>query len=201
MKKLIILILLNFALSNLILAQKTQDYVQISFDKKCKHQWNNNWNVLIGDEINNHFQQFINQDTIYKNDLLQIHPKYYTATVKQKIAIWTLLIVAMAKFESAFDKALKYQENASLNYVFSEGLLQLSYSDEKRYPNAPLNTQLKNIFKPEVNLKTGVIILAKQLEKRQTIFTEKSFYWSVLTNKKEEILNYIHQYVTQIDIL
>jgi len=151
--------------------------------------WKYEWNYFVSDEIKSHKDIYIDLDTIYKNDILKLCDNYYDLNNNQKISFWTLLIVSMAKFESNFDPNCRFREGASLDYVYSEGLLQLSYGDETRY-NIPLSTEKQNILDPEVNLRSGVIILAKQLKVKKTIFPHNLYYWSVLTRKQNEIINF-----------
>ncbi|EPR67297.1 hypothetical protein [Cyclobacterium qasimii] len=138
------------------------------------YPWKYEWNKFISSEIIRHKEVFIDNDSIYKQDLVRLCPSYYNASENEKVALWTLLIASMAKFESNFNPNTRYQEPAPLN-VFSEGLLQLSYGDETRYEDVPLDPGKQNILIPEANLKTGVAIFAKQLEIRKSIFTNQHF--------------------------
>lgn len=109
-------------------------------------------------------------------------------------------MASVAKLESNFDPNCRFREGASLDYVYSEGLLQLSYGDENRYKNVLLDTEKGNILDPEVNLRTGVIIFAKQLKTKKTIFTDKFFYWSVLTNKQNDIITFLKNNINELNI-
>jgi len=163
------------------------------------HQWKYEWNHFISSEIEKNKNIFINNDSLYKNDIYKLCPNYYNLKEKEKITFWTLLIASISKYESNFDTNCRFREGESLNYVYSEGLLQLSYGDELRY-DIPLNTQEKNILIPEINLKSGVIILAKQLKVKKTIFTTKSYYWSVLTKKQNEIIIFFKKNIKELNI-
>lgn len=157
--------------------------VSVGTNKKWKYEWN----YFVASEINNNRKIFIENDSLYKEDLIKLSPKYYDLTDNQKIAFWTLLIASITKFESNFDPNCRFREGASLNYVYSEGLMQLSYGDEKRF-NIPLSTEKQNILDPETNLRSGVIIFSKQLKIKNKIFLSKYYYWSVLTNKQNDII-------------
>jgi len=156
---------------------------------KISNKWKYEWNYYVSSEIKNNREIFINKDSLYRNDLIKLSPNYYSLSNNQKISFWTLLIASIAKFESNFDPNCRFKENASLNYVYSEGLLQLSYGDETRF-NIPLNTEKQNILIPEINLRSGTIIFAKQLKVKKTIFPNKYYYWSVLTNKQNDIIEF-----------
>lgn len=163
-----------------------------------KYLWNYSWNKYVSDEIMKQKDIFIGKDSIYKQDLDKLCPNYYNCSEKEKIALWTLLFASIAKYESNFNPNCRFHEPPPLN-TYSEGLLQLSYGDETRYKNVPLDSQKQNILVPEVNLKTGVVIFAKQLEKRKSIFTNKHFYWSVLTNKQNDIIQFFQDNAAELN--
>ena len=179
----------------------TNDTIVFSKVEKKTHSypWKYAWNKFISNEIIRHKGVFLDNDSIYKQDLVRLCPSYYKASEKEKIALWTLLIASMAKYESNFNPNTRYQEPPPLN-TYSEGLLQLSYGDETRYKDVPLDPEKQNILIPEVNLKTGVAIFAKQLEIRKSIFTNKHFYWSVLTNKQNEIIQFFQINAAELNI-
>lgn len=152
-----------------------------------KHKWQKEWNQFVYDEVNRHKEAFINNNNLPKADIERLCPGFFNETDEQKAAFWVLVIASIARFESAFDPASSYLEPKPLNY-YSLGLLQLSYIDTTAYRHLPLNEKLKNITDPKANLESGVIILAAQLLKRNTLFTSKSYYWSVLTKKQTEIV-------------
>ncbi len=178
----------------------TIKFSKVSAGVSTKHPWVYKWNHFISSEIMNYRDIFIAKDTIYKDDLLKLCPDYYNLSENDKIAVWTLLIASVARFESNFDPECRFREDASLNFVYSEGLLQLSYGDETRYKNVPLDPARKNILDPEVNLRTGVVILARQLVLRKTIFTAKHFYWSVLTSRQKEIIRFFKDNISELNI-
>lgn len=154
------------------------------------NKWKYEWNYFVSDEIKLNENIYIDSDTLYKNDVLKLCDNYYGLTKNQKISFWTLLVASIVKFESNFDPNCRFQEGASLDYVWSEGLMQLSYGDETRFTTIPLSTEKQNILDPETNLRSGVIILAKQLKTRKTIFPNSFYYWSVLTRKQNDIINF-----------
>lgn len=151
--------------------------------------WKYEWNHFVSNEIINNEDIYIKSDSNYKQDLLKLDSNYYKLTENQRISVWTLLFASIIKFESNFNPNCRFREDASLDYVYSEGLLQLSYGDETRF-NIPLDPQKQNILDPETNLRSGVIIFSRQLNNKKVIFTKKHYYWSVLTNKQSDIINF-----------
>ncbi len=124
-------------------------------------------------------------------------PKYRTLTDTQRLNFWGQLLAAISKFESNWNPASYFVETTmgldpiTGRQVASEGLLQLSYQDEKSYGldcgfDWPIDQQLKNsdsrktIFNPHFNLRCGIKILARQLKKQRAISTTSGVYWAVL---------------------
>jgi hypothetical protein len=82
--------------------------------------------------------------------------------------------------------------------VLSVGLLQLSYGDEQRHPDCPLDATAANITQPEVNLRCGVAIMRDQLAVRSTLFPRRAYYWSVLTRKRAQIVSDFERHRDQL---
>ena len=173
-------------------------FSKVSKDTNSKFPWRYEWNKYIANELKAHKKTFIGNDTIYKTDINKLSPNYYTLTNNQKYAWWTLLIASISYYESNFNPNCRFKEPVSLNYVYSEGLLQLSYTDKEIYKNCLIDSNKQNILNPEVNLKTGVIIMARQLQNRKCIFTKKFFYWSVLTKKQKEIIVFFQKNIAEL---
>ncbi|MGB0124448.1 MAG: hypothetical protein WBP63_13495, partial [Silvibacterium sp.] len=115
-----------------------------------------------------------------------------------KRAFWAYFFQALAGAEAGLNPtshvlhtppALDVRDEVSHATVRSEGLLQLTYEDEKRYgcdfdwevdrklsPSDPART----ILQPENNLGCGVKILTRQIiDNREPLFSRLS-YWSTL---------------------
>src|SRR5690554_4004101 len=92
--------------------------------KAGRFPWMYEWNKFIADEIIFYKERFVDNDSLYKRDLLRLCPCYYKATENQKIALWTLIFASIAKYESDFNPNTRFKEPPPLN-VYSEGLLQL----------------------------------------------------------------------------
>lgn len=130
---------------------------------------------------------------------------YGALAAEMKVKFWAELIVAMAKFESAWKPTTRFKEPAPLN-VFSIGLLQLSYEDAAHYPLEPLNPGARSLEDPLVNLRCAVVILARLLAKDGVVVGHSdgshrggAAYWSVLRpgakHKLEEIKTLTKRYV------
>lgn len=163
-----------------------------------KFAWQPDWNVFLSDAIDDHGTILVEENNIPADQMNTLCPGFFSASSMQKKAVWALLFASIARFESGFDPNAIYQEGPDLNNIFSEGLLQLSYGDEKNHENCEINKTLQNILDPRVNLQCGVSIMRDQLKVRKVIFTDKHYYWSVLTNKKAEITAFFKKHVEQL---
>jgi hypothetical protein len=163
-------------------------YIPILKSASQKREWKNEWNVDIANAIDSFGTILLNADSLPIKDINRLCTNFKDLSPEKKKIFWALVFASIAKFESDFDTACRFREPASLNHIYSEGLLQLSYGDEKNYKNCPIDSSKHNILNPKINLTSGVIILSKQIRTRKTLFTTKHFYWSVLTNKQNEIV-------------
>lgn len=105
---------------------------------------------------------------------------------EQQVKFWAELVIAMAKFESNWDPHAIFPEPAPLN-IDSVGLLQLSYEDRWNYKLEPLDLEKKSLEDPLVNLRCGIVIMAKLLSKDHLVASGTgkqsrgaARYWSVL---------------------
>jgi hypothetical protein len=171
--------------------------VKIPAHAKSKYNWKDEWSQYAATEIRLQREVFLNDSIVPREDVLLLCPSYYTMSEQSKVNFWTLVIIAITKFESGFDPGSRYLEGAPIN-AYSEGLLQLSYGDENNYKGLFIDKAKGNILDPEANLRSGVIILARQLKKKKKLFTKKSLYWSVLTKKKTEIITFFSALVDQV---
>lgn len=124
--------------------------------------------------------------------------KYPSMTEADKRRFWGVLFKAIAKQESGWNRTSRYHE-ASMGTdsltklpVYSEGLLQLSYSDTKYYPCPQIRwaedkaleatDPRKTIFNANYNLYCGVQIVDKLFRSYPTTGFEGVMgkYWSVM---------------------
>jgi len=163
-----------------------------------KFPWLPDWNVFLSDAIDDHGTSLTDENNIPADQMNSLCPGFFGASVNEKKAVWALFFASISRFESGFDPNSRYQEGSGLNYIYSEGLLQLSYGDEKHHNDCKIDNNLQNILDPKVNLQCGVSIMRDQLKVRKVIFTNTHYYWSVLTNKKSEITAFFKKHVDQL---
>lgn len=129
-------------------------------------------------------------------DATRICPKFQSMDEKSQKLVFAELIVAMAKFESAWNPLTRYKESTmgidpvTKQQVYSEGLLQLSYQDTQWAPYCEFDWSKdkalgatdpkKTIFDPNKNLTCGVKILARQVKSKGFVIVSSGAYWAVI---------------------
>jgi hypothetical protein len=153
------------------------------------------WSNTIYSVIQTEESQMLGQNIA--DDLGVFCPKYQSLNDSQRLNFWGMLIVGISKFESNWNPATYYVETnmgkdpVTGRQVASEGLLQLSYQDQKTYNlNCGFNWALdknysskdprKTILDPVKNLRCGIKILAQQLKNQRAIIVSESAYWAVI---------------------
>ena len=156
------------------------------------------WSKMIYSVIENEESSML--DNNVATDIKTFCPKYDTLTQPERLNFWGQFFAALAKPESGWNAAsstleplknFKKPDPITNQRVRSEGLLQLSYQDQKSYrldcgfnwnrdqhlaPEDPRKT----ILNPYLNLRCGIKIMARQLKKRKSITLPENVYWSVL---------------------
>jgi hypothetical protein len=125
-------------------------------------------------------------------------PRFFGMGETDKRAFWAYFFQALAGAEAGLNPntsvppskgALAKPEKTSEGSMRREGLLQLSYADQKRY-GCDFNWQLdralrhddpaKTILQPKNNLECGVKILVNQTIRKHKPLLSRSGYWSTL---------------------
>jgi hypothetical protein len=162
---------------------------------ESKVKGSSTWSRTVYQVIQNEEPQMLGQNVA--DDVELFCPKYKLLSDKQRLNFWGQLLAGMSKFESSWKTTSYYVETTmgldpiTGRQVASEGLLQLSYQDEKSYnfdcgfdwsiDQAFTNIDpRKTIFNPHNNLRCGVKILARQLNRQRAISTTSGVYWAVL---------------------
>lgn len=153
------------------------------------HTWKPAWNDVVADAIARDASELLDPGSVPLAEVQTICPGFATTSREGRLAFWTLFLAAISRYESGFDPAARFQEGwkdpETGKPQFSEGLLQLSYSDARYHDGCALDRAAGNIVDPSANLSCGVVILAKQLRVKKTLFpAPRPYYWSVLTNPK-----------------
>lgn len=170
----------------------TSDFLPLSWDKKSGAK---EWSKMIYTVIENEEPQMLNKKSA--DDIQFFCPTYYSLARGQRLNFWGEFFVALALPESSWDPTSQMTEKTmdmdpvTRRQVRSEGLLQLSYQDEKSYgldcgfnyeKDKVLDTKdpRRTILDPYLNLRCGIKIMAIQLRKHKSITMKTNVYWSVL---------------------
>lgn len=175
-----------------------------------KHETSSQWTGYAHSAIANY------GDAMMKgaSDISDFCPMYDRLGNQDRANFWVQLLAAMIKYESNFKPTMRYTETSMGTdpvtgvQVVSEGLLQLSYQDERNYKNVlpaevcdfdfkadsryPASDIRRTIQDPKTNLTCGIGILNRQLERHNKIAVSSAAYWSVIKtsaghNKLKEI--------------
>jgi hypothetical protein len=153
-----------------------------------------------------HLTQMVNGplfETFSKaKDLRKFCPNFESLDKGHQVQVISSIVVAVAYYESGWNPVSRMKEPQGSfpkpdpvtgQPVWSEGLLQLSYQDQRNHSFCKFdwNTDKrlgpsdprKSILNPINNLNCGVQIMAKQIRLKGTFITEGNYYWSVLSMK------------------
>ena len=153
------------------------------------------WSQHIYNVIKAEEPQMLGQNVA--DDVETYCPKYRSLSDNQRLNFWGQLFAAVAKYESAWKPSSRMVETTmgidpyTGRQVASEGLLQLSYQDERSYnldcgfdwTKDKLLSDTdpkKTIFDPKNNLRCGIKIMARQLKNKRAIGLTSGVYWAVL---------------------
>jgi len=131
-------------------------------------------------------------------DVRRFCPRFYQMDEADKRAFWAYFFQALASAEAGLNPRTNVRhtepevavvDDVTHQLVRSQGLLQLTYQDQKRYDcnfnweadrHLPLHDPQRTILNPENNLKCGVNILSNQIiDQHKSLFSRTS-YWSTL---------------------
>lgn len=195
------------------------DYVALSWEKTDSRRAE--WSKFVFETVDRLFDSSFSKCT----DMTVFRSDYNTLNRHQKINVWGELISAICYYESGWNPTSRMVETTMStdpvtgNQVASEGLMQLSYQDERSYSgkleveckfdwdrDRPLfNNNPKDpnitILNPFYNLEFGIGILAYQIKKYNEIILSKNVYWAVIKeNGKYERINKIRNIVENLNL-
>ncbi|MBC7429163.1 MAG: transglycosylase SLT domain-containing protein [Bacteriovorax sp.] len=135
---------------------------------------------------------------ILLSDLHMLHcDNFNSFTTYQKKRFWILYLASIAHAESGLNPTQTYREPT--DGTLSSGLLQIDRASANRHstPYTGFVFAQNDLYSPDLNLMAGLYILKHQLEGgiygerpdiRGRLFTNSSYYWSVLAYKREMII-------------
>lgn len=170
----------------------------LAWEKKSAK--NKEWSKMVYSIIHHEEPQILGEKVA--DDIEDFCPKYNTLNNNQRLNFWGQLFAAIALPESSWnpidrftEKKFKYKDSVTGLPVVSEGLLQLSYQDEKSHKldcgfdwnkDRNLTLEKRSILDPYQNLRCGIKIMAKLLKKYHAIQLSEGKYWSVLVKGDDD---------------
>lgn len=181
----------------------TSDFTPAAWEKEKKE--GSEWSKMVYSVIENEEPSILELDSA--KDVETFCPNYKNLNEPQRLNFWGHFFASLAKPESGWnplsrfpETSFKYLDSITHLPVVSEGLLQLSYQDEKSHRldcgfNWSIDSQLnvkdprRSILDPYLNLRCGIKIFSLQLKKYHSIQLETGkLYWSVLGAKSKSFL-------------
>lgn len=181
----------------------TSRFIPLAWEKKGSYF--STWSMMTYSIISNEEINLITEKNIA--DIHEYCSGYKLLNSLEKINFWGQFIAALAFSESSWNPRSQRVESTmgtdpvTSQQIMSEGLLQLSYQDEKNYridcgfnwekdQLLVLNHPGRSILDPFQNLRCGIKIISLRLKKYHSIqVPDKNVYWSVLRrNSKSNAL-------------
>lgn len=182
----------------------TANFLPLSWEKKYRVA--KNWSQMVYQVIQNEEPDMLNKNSA--KDAEFFCPTYRALPRAQRLNFWGEFISALSLPESSWKPTSQMYENmftidpvtkekvyrkdpVTQKQIRSEGLLQLSYQDQRSYGiNCGFDWEKdklladkdtnKTILDPYLNLRCGIKILAIQLRKKKSITLKTNVYWAVL---------------------
>lgn len=168
--------------------------------------WNPEWDALIEKAIP---PEMLSMQV--PHDVRKFCPNFYNMSEVDKRAFWAYFFQALAGAEAGLEPTSRVRHSERVvsridpvtgKIVRSEGLLQVSYWDQKRYgcdfdwekdkslkPDDPNKT----ILQPKNNLECGIKIMQNQIvDQRMSLVTKKS-YWAPLQPRNYSHRNFLKE--------
>ncbi len=168
--------------------------------------WNPEWDAVIEKDIP---PEMLSMQV--PHDVRHFCPRFYQMSDVDKRAFWAYFFQALAGAEAGLDPTARvHHRQRAVNRVDpvtgkltrQEGLLQLSYQDQKRYgcdfdwekdktlkPHDPN----RSILQPANNLECGVKIIENQIIDQHKPLLSRSSYWSPLQPGSYSHRNFLKQ--------
>jgi hypothetical protein len=155
--------------------------------------WNPEWDQIIEKAIP---PEMLSSQV--PRDVQRFCPRFYSVAESEKRAFWAYFFQALAGAEAGLNPKTRAHhtqpEVATRDEVSgvsgrTEGLLQLTYADQKRYGcdfnwqadrTLKANDPARTILQPKNNLECGIKILSNQLFTLHKPLLTRSSYWSTL---------------------
>lgn len=171
--------------------------VKFSSSSQQKYIWNDNYTTTILSQLDDSDLSSILEMDLDDFDLKLLKCNgYENATREERKNFFVLYLASIAYAESRLNPNTTYREKDG---TLSTGLLQIDVASANRHASIYTGNKYdqRDMFNAEMNLISGLYILKHQLDGglnnerkdvQSRLLTDKSYYWSVLTLKKELII-------------
>lgn len=155
--------------------------------------WNPDWDMIVENSIPS---EMLSRQV--PRDVQRFCPRFYDMSDTDKRAFWAYFFQALTGAEAGLnpktrahhtEPEVSTRDDVSGMSGRTEGLLQLTYADQKRYGcdfnwqadrRLKANDPARTILQPKNNLECGVKILANQIIVHHKPLLSRSGYWSTL---------------------
>lgn len=172
--------------------------------------WNPAWSAMI--------EKSLPHNLLSRRRARQVRalcPRFARLSDTDRRVFWAYFFQALAAAEAGLkpttdvrhaEPAVAVVDTVTGRMVRSEGLLQLTYMDGKRYgcdfdwekdKNLPEHDAAKSILQPENNLLCGINVLDNQLVKRHEPLLSPQSYWSTLRPGTQSYRVFLRQMVNE----
>lgn len=145
------------------------------------------------------------------HDVKRLCPRFYTMSDTDKRVFWAYFFQALAGAEAGLNPTTNVRHSQMTKVdevtgesVHSEGLLQLTFEDNKTYGcnfdwkndrQLPPHDPKRSILEPKNNLECGVKILDNQIITQHRGLISKKSYWSPLQPGTQPYRNFMKQMI------
>jgi hypothetical protein len=168
--------------------------------------WNPEWDAIIEKNIP---PEMVSMQV--PRDVRRLCPNFYNMADEDKRAFWAYFFQALAGAEAGLNPTTRVKHSERViartdpitgRVVRSEGLLQVSYWDVKRYDcefdwqkdkELKANDPGKTILQPKNNLECGIKILRNQIIDQHLPLITKKSYWAPLQPRDGSHGNFLKQ--------
>ncbi len=161
------------------------------------HTWKESYTSIILETLDRPELRTLLDLPLNTNDLSMLKcTGYQNASVQERKKFFVLYLASIAYAESRLNPRSTYLETDG---SLSSGLLQIDKNSANRHagPYIDYRYSQNDVLDPHLNLIAGLYVLKHQLEGgmnddrpdiKNRLFTNKSYYWSVITLKQEHII-------------
>lgn len=178
-------------------AQQEEKDLKLHFQVEHRYRWTKNLSESLLRYLERPELSVLYQSEINLRDLRLLKCEgYRIAGIQERKRFWVTFMASIAHAESGLNPMTTYREKDG---TLSSGLLQIDLASAHRhsFSYTAFKFTQRDLFNPDLNLMAGLYVMKHQLEGgifnerpdiKNRLFTDRSYYWSVLTLKRELII-------------